>query len=620
MVREDEVTRPYRKVRLGALAPVLERRADGTLLLRDRQTLPPYPERLTDSLIHWAEATPERLFMARRVAGGDWRRLDYATTLALVRRLGQALLERDLSPERPIAILSGNDLEHALLALAAQHVGIPYSPISPAYSLVSRDFTKLRHILARLTPGMVFVANGEAFGPALDACMPNGAELVAGSPARGRPATSFKGLLETPPTAAVERAHAATGPDSVAKLLFTSGSTGQPKAVINTQRMICSNQTMLRCVLAFLQDAPPVLVDWLPWNHTFGGNHNTGHTLVTGGSLYLDDGRPTSAGITETVRNLREVAPTVYFNVPKGYAELIPYLRAEPELRKTFFSRLKLLFFAGAGLPAHDWEALDELAQDTVGERILMLTGLGATESAPFALSCDASNTGSGRVGLPVPGVELKLVPVEGKLEARLSGPSITPGYWREPEITEAAFDEEGFYKLGDAVRFVDPEDLGQGLAFDGRIAEDFKLSSGTWISTGPLRARVITELAPLVRDVVIAAPDRPALGALVIPDLDACRKLAGVSGGDAAAVLAAPPVRTAFEEGLARLAAAATGNSNRITRLILLHEALSIDAHEVTDKGSVNQRAVLGHRAELVDELYRAGSPRVIALEEEIG
>ncbi len=402
------------------------------------------------------------------------------------------------------------------------------------------------------------------------------------------------------------------GPETVAKILFTSGSTGTPKGVVNTQRMLCSNQEMLRASLAFLADEPPVIVDWLPWNHTFGGNHNVGLVLYNGGTLYIDDGKPTPAGIAETVRNLREISPTVYFNVPKGFEELVTYLRAEPELRRKFFKRVKLMFYAGAGLAQHVWDALDELAVATVGERITMLTGLGATETAPFAIVCRPDVTGSGIVGLPVTGNELKLVPAGDKLEARLRGPNITPGFWRQEELTRAAFDEDGYYRLGDALQFIDAARPELGLLFDGRISEDFKLATGTWVSVGPLRARLIAALAPYVRDVVIAGHDRDYVSVLLIPDLPACRAVCtGLTeaAGDAE-VFSHPALVAALRRALTALAAAGTGSSTRVLRALLLHPPPSIDAGEITDKGSINQRAVLARRADRVAALYAEPPP----------
>ena len=528
---------------------------------------------------------------------------------ASVRAIAAALLERELSPERPIAILSGNDIEHALLGLAAMHVGVPYAPISVPYSLVSRDFKKLKAIIEILTPGLVFAADGAAFAPAIAATVPQDVEVaVTANPASDRPMTPFTELLDARPTAAVEAAHAKVGPATVAKILFTSGSTGQPKGVINTQQMLCANQAMIRGGLAFLGDGePPVLVDWLPWNHTYGSNHNFGLVLDRGGSLYIDEGKPMPGAIEATARNLRDIAPTIYFNVPKGFEMLLPHLSEDRALRERFFSRLKLMFYAGAGLSQHVHDAFQELAVKTVGERIMFLTSLGSTETAPAALACSWESEQIGNIGLPLPGLELKLVPNEGKLETRMRGPNITPGYWRAPALTAAAFDEEGFYKIGDALKFADAAEPAKGLLFDGRIAEDFKLATGTWVSVGPLRMAFITQCAPLVRDVVLAGPDRDELAALIIPDVEACRKRAPELPPDAAAavVLAHPQVRKAFEQFLGALSDPRRGTSARIGRAILLAEPPSLDVGEVTDKGSINQRAVLAHRAALVEELY---------------
>ena len=415
----------------------------------------------------------------------------------------------------------------------------------------------------------------------------------------------------------LDATHAAIGPDTIAKFLLTSGSTGNPKAVINTQRMICANQVMLRETLAFLKDEPPVIVDWLPWNHTFGGNHNIGLTLFNGGSMYLDEGKPMPGGIEETVRNLREISPTVYFNVPKGYESLLPYLRDDKALRAKFFGRLHAMFFSGAALSPFVWNSLDELAVAEKGYRVPMLTGLGATETSPFFMSVNPDTSRSGHVGLPVSGNDAKLLPNNGKIEVRAKGPNVTPGYWRQPELTAAAFDEEGFYKFGDALKPADPDDFDAGFDFDGRIAEDFKLGSGTWVSVGPLRARFVAACAPLVRDVVIAGINRDEISALVVLDLDGCRLInPTLPHDDLAAAAADPLVRAAFRERFAKFLASATGSSTRITRAILLDTPLSIDRGEVTDKGSINQRAVLEHRAALIETLYSPMPPaQVIAL-----
>jgi len=493
------------------------------------------------------------------------------------------------------------------------HVGIPYAPISVPYSLLSQDFGKLKAIIDILTPGLVFAANGTAFARAIAATVPPGVEIVVtANPPPDRPATPFAELSSAQPTPAVEAAHAKVGPDTIAKVLFTSGSTGQPKGVINTQRMLCANQVMIRAGFLFFADEPPVVIDWLPWNHTFGSNHNFGLVLDNGGSLYIDEGKPMPGAIEATVRNLRDIAPTIYFNVPKGFEMLLPYLHADQALREKFFSRLKVLFYAGAALSQHVRNELERLAIATTGERIIFLSSLGSTETAPLAVACSWESAHVGNIGLPAPGVELKLVPREDKLEARLKGPNITPGYWRAPDLTADAFDAEGFYKIGDALKFEDAADPAQGLLFDGRLAEDFKLATGTWVSVGPLRAAVVAHGAPLVRDVVLAGPDRDEVAALVFPDFDACRKLAPdlAAGVSAADLLADPRVRQAFARLLDALSAASRGTSTRVRRAILLAEPPSLDVGEMTDKGSINQRAVLAHRAALVEDLYADPPP----------
>jgi feruloyl-CoA synthase len=621
-----------RRARLGPLDAVVDRRADGTVYVRSPHALAPHAAKLTERLEHWAELAPDRTFLAERDVGGAWRRVTYADALARVRRIAQALLDRRLSGERPIAILSGNGIEHGLLALAAMYVGVPYAPIAPAYSLMTRGHDALRHVLDLMRPALVFAAEGAAYAHVLPLAV--GAEIVVSDPSppstrtygsldfarddgglssrasaasRGIRTTPFRELASTPPTAAVDAAHAAVGPDTIAKILFTSGSTGLPKGVITTQRMLCSNQQMLRTVLAFLAEEPPVLCDWLPWNHVFGGSHNFGMVLYNGGSLYVDEGRPTPAGISATIRNLREIASTAYFNVPRGYEMLVPYLRTDAELRERFFSRVEILFYAAAGLGQRFWDELQTLAVETCGERIRMVTGLGATESAPFAMCVASDDARAGMVGLPVPGVELKVVPAGATLEARLRGPNITPGFWRQEALTSAAFDEEGYYRLGDALAWVDPGDPSKGFAFDGRLNEDFKLSTGTWVRVGPLRARLLARLAPFAHDVVLAAPDRAEVAALVFPNLATCRTLCPELGSDAAAgaVLGHAEVRRTIAALLRAAALESTGSSTCVERAMLLEEPPSMESGELTDKGSINQRAVLRNRAAMVDELY---------------
>jgi feruloyl-CoA synthase len=609
---------PLRAISFGNPDVTVERRGDGTIYLRPKAQLGDYPVRITDRLHHWASTDPNRVFMAERNAARGWRQITYAELLTSSRHIASALLARGLSAEKPIVILSGNSIDHALIAFGALYAGIPFCPVSPAYSLVSKDYGKLGYLMKLLTPGLVFADDAAKFSDALAANVPGGIEIAASYGAVvGRDVTLLADLLATPVHSNLDAVHDAIGPDTIAKFLLTSGSTGNPKAVINTQRMICANQVMLRETLAFLKDEPPVIVDWLPWNHTFGGNHNIGLTLYNGGSMYLDEGKPMPGGIEETVRNLREISPTVYFNVPKGYESLLPYLRDDKALRAKFFGRLHAMFFSGAALSPFIWNSLDELAIAETGFRVPMLTGLGATETSPFFMSVRPDTSRSGHVGLPVLGNDAKLLPNNGKLEVRARGPNVTPGYWRQPELTAKAFDEEGFYKFGDALKPTDPDDFDAGFDFDGRIAEDFKLASGTWVSVGPLRARFVAACAPLVRDVIIAGINHDEISALVVLDLDGCRLINPALPADNLAAAASDSlIRAAFRERFEKLLAGATGSSTRITRAVLLDTPLSIDRGEITDKGSINQRAVLENRHALIETIYASTPPaQVIAL-----
>jgi feruloyl-CoA synthase len=603
----------------GCIEATVAPAADGSVRITSTEALRWFPERLTDCLSQWATEAPERTFVAKRQQGGDWQRVSYAQMLQRARAIGQALLDRGLSAERPVAILSDNDLDHLSLALGAMWVGVPFAPISPAYSLVSQDFGKLRHIVGTLTPGLVF-ATSPAFAKAIAAVVPAETEvvLVTGE-LQGRPVTPFGALLATPPTPAVDAAQQATGADTIAKFLFTSGSTKAPKGVVNTHRMLCANQQALRQCMAFVADEPPVLVDWLPWNHTFGGNHNVGLALYNGGTLYIDEGKPTPAGMAETLRNLREISPTVYFNVPKGFEEIARAMRDDAQLRRTLFARCQAFMFAGAGLSQAVWDELDALGEATIGERVRIITGLGMTETAPACTFAVGTDVRSGHIGLPVPGVEIKLVKdpsTGGKTEIRFKGPNVMPGYWRAPEQTAAAFDEEGFYRTGDAAKFIDEAQPQRGLMFDGRTAEDFKLSTGTFVSVGPLRARIAQAGAPCVMDSVVTGLNQDEVGALIFPRLDECRRLAGLSpDAGTVDVLHHPAVRGFFQSLADALWQSGTGSANRVSRLHVLAEPPSIDKGEVTDKGSINQRAVLQHRESLVQALYEgaASDPFVI-------
>ena len=613
------MTPKYRPLSFGVNRVQLRQGAVGVQYLQAEQELLDYPQRMTDRLQHWAQVAPERTFMARRQklsdgSLGDWRHVSYAQAWASARGIAQGLINRGLSAERPVVILSENSLEHALLALGCMLAGVPFVPTSPPYSLVSQDFEKLRHVLATVLPGLVFAADAERYGKAILATVVSDVEVMLSSgQLEGRASSTFAELLATVATPAVDAAMQAAGPDTIVKFLFTSGSTKLPKAVINTQRMWCANQQQMAQSMPVLTQAPPVLVDWLPWNHTFGGNHNFGMVLFHGGTLYIDDGKPTPALMGETLRNLREIAPTVYFNVPTGFEAIALAMQNDAELRKQLLSRVQMFFYAGAALAQPVWDSLFASAEQEIGERIVMSTGLGMTESGPFAIFVTSPAVKAGDLGVPAPGLELKLVEVDGKTEVRYRGPNITPGYWRAPQETARHFDAEGFFCSGDAVKWIDPADIHQGLKFDGRIAEDFKLATGTFVSVGPLRARIIGAGAPYIQDVVLTGINMKEVGAMVFPT-QAVRALSGLDAGAAMSeVLAAAPVLAHFQQLLDALAAQSTGSASRIARLCLLAEPPTLDRGEITDKGSINQAAVLAHRAQLVQALHDGRLPSIL-------
>ncbi len=615
-------TPKYRALKFGVTRVAL-REANGHTYLSAVQALDPFAERLTDRLLHWAEHAPARAFIARRVvnadgARGEWRTITYREALVAARSIGQALLDSGASVERPLAILCENSIEHALLALGALMVGVPYCSVSTAYSLVSQDYDKLKHVVNTLTPGVVYASDLARYGNAIDAAIPADALVVIDAQGervrKSGKTVTLDSWHATQPTIAVDAAMRAIGPDSIAKFLFTSGSTKLPKAVINTHRMWCSNQQQMRQSMPVLADTPPVLVDWLPWNHTFGGNHNFGLTVYNGGTLYIDDGKPTPALMAETLRNLREIAPTVYFNVPTGFEAIANAMQADAALRKNLLSRVQMFFYAGAALAQPVWDSLFAHAENEVGERIVMTTGLGMTESGPFAIFVSSHDVKAGDLGVPTPGMELKLVASGDKTEVRYKGPNITPGYWRNEEAAREAFDDEGFFCTGDAVKWIDPQDVHKGIRFDGRIAEDFKLSTGTFVSVGPLRAKIAGVGAPYVQDAVITGLNLREVGAMIFPLVPAVRKLSGLpDSATLAEVLASAPVLAHFQTVLNQLAATSTGSASRIARMCLLADPPSLDKSEITDKGSINQRAVLAHRAAMVEAFHGDASAHIL-------
>jgi feruloyl-CoA synthase len=605
----------YRKIHTIKIDIEKQSRADGTTVLFSTIPLEEHPYRLTERLKHRAAVTPDRIFIGRKNAIGAWNTLTYAETFAKVKNIAQALLQKNVSAERPVAILSENSIEHGLIALAAMHIGIPYSAINPAYSLRSTDFEKLKHVINLLTPGLLFVQDGKKYEKALQA-MGKEIEIVSPlNPTKGDfKFTHFDELLKTPATDLVEKSFNKIQPGTIAKILFTSGSTGLPKGVINTHENISTNWQQITQTFPFIKEEGLEFIDWLPWNHTFGGNHNFGLTIFNGGSLYIDDGNPTPQGIAVTIANLKERKPTIYFNVPKGFEDLIPFFKRDEQLRNQFFSNLKLLFYAGAGMPQHVWDAWEQLAVETVGEKIQIGTGLGCTETCPSALFASEPGGFAGLLGVPVPGLELKLVAAEGKLEARYRGKNVFPGYWRQPELTAKAFDEEGFYCTGDALRFVDETDANKGMIFDGRIAEDFKLNTGTWVSAGVLRAQLIATGNGLIQDAVITGHDNEFIGAIVFAGADYCKNIAGLSN-DASLheVINHATIKEKLQQALNEMAAKSTGSSSLIKRAVFADFNLSIDKGEITDKGTVNQRMVIQNHPEAVEKIYS------VSLEENI-
>ncbi len=569
-------------------------RDDGSILMRQKAALPEHLPTLADYLDKWADATPDQVWIARRENGGDWRRITYGAAREMALRIGGSLLEMGLGPDRPLLILSGNSLEHALLGAACFYVGIPYAPVSPAYSLVSMDHGKLKDIAALLKPGAVYAEDGAAFAPAIDAIRTEGMHVV--TLAEGG-TTTFAALEDGSPDLA-RKARAKIGAETVVKYLFTSGSTGSPKAVINTNGMICAMQAMVRDCYRFLEKRPPVVLDWAPWNHTAAGNKVSYLVLTNGGTYYIDDGKPTPGHFEETLRNLREISCTWYFNVPVGWDSLVEELDRDEALARTFFSQLGMMFYAGAGMAQHTWDRLRDLGRRVTGHEVLLATGLGATETAPFALACTEPQEIAGNVGVPSAGLTMKLVPNGGKLELRLKGPTITPGYLGDPEKTAEVFDEEGYYCMGDALRPADPDDFSKGFFFDGRVAENFKLSTGTWVAVGALRSKLVDAMAGLVRDAVIVGEDEAELGALLILSEKAKRM-----GSDELA--------TALEAHLARAAASATGSASRVRRAMILDAEPSFDRGEVTEKGSLNQRAMRSNFSDAVADMY-AGNGQV--------
>ena len=604
------LTKPaFRKIEWLARDIAVDRRPDGVIVLKSRIPLNSYETHIPASLAKWANERPQRTWLAQR-AGADrqWRKLPYAEAKRAVDALTQGILDLNLPEGRPVAILSGNSIEHALMTMAAMQARIPAAPVSPAYSLMSQDHAKLKYLFDLIKPALVMVQDGPTFEKALKALDLDDVTVVhVARPCDGIPSIAFADLVATMVTNAVEQSIARITPDTVGKLLFTSGSTGMPKAVINTQAMMCANAAMMMQVRPRKASGPdPVYLDWMPWNHTMGGNALFNPVLTEGGTLYIDDGKPVPGMIDETLRNLKEISPTYYANVPAGYAALASAMEKDEALCRHFFKSLALMAYGGARLPDDLYSRMQALAVRATGERIVFYTGWGSTETAPTSTGTYWDTERVGLIGLPFPGVELKLVPTGPKYEIRVRGVNVTPGYHGRPDLTEAAFDDEGFYRIGDAATFVDDNDPEQGLIFAGRVVEDFKLTTGTFVQVGPLRTDAIAAATPVVQDALVTGQDRAFVGLLAWPNLHACRQLMDNPDATYEDAVRHPAIIACLKDGLrAHNAASAGASSMRVARAMLMIEPASIDGNELTDKGYINQRAGLDRRMDLVERLY---------------
>lgn len=590
-----------------------ETRADGSILMRSTHALTPSVARTGDWLHHWAETAPDRVFLAER-SGAGWRAESYSGVLERVRAVGAALLARGLDATTPILVMSGNGVDHGILALAAQFVGVPIVPVAEQYALVHGAHGRLREVIGLVNPKLAYVVDADQFGEALDLDALQSVEIVASRPG-GRDVTTFSELLKGDAGVDVDSAFDRVTPDTVGKILMTSGSTSSPKGVLTTHRMMCVNQSQLADALPFLRKRPPVIVDWLPWNHVFGGSHNFNMMLANGGSLYIDDGKPVKGLFERTVENLGLKTGTLCFNVPLGFGMLLKALEEDAELRRRFFEDLDLIFYAGASLPQEVWSGFERMAMEVKGEIPLMTSSWGLTETAPAAMMQQEPAPRSGIVGVPVNGVTVKLIPDEDmRCEVRVKGPSVMPGYFNDPDKTTAAFDDEGFFITGDAMVFLDADDPNRGMRFDGRISEDFKLQSGTWVRAAQLKLDMLSRLAPLASDLVITGADRTAIGVMIFPNLAELTR-EGFDLTEADGVYTCKLLQGEIHRRLSERVREISGSSTLVSRAIVLSEPPSMPEGEMTAKGNLNIRKVLARRAALLDRLYNDDDPAVVTL-----
>lgn len=595
---------------------ILEPRDDGALLYRSAHALGPVARTTGDWLHRWAEERPLVTFLAERYGAG-WHEVSYAQALEQVRAIGAALVARGLTEATPILVMSGNGVDHALLALAGQYVGVPVVPVAEQYALIHGAHGRLRHAIELVNPAMAYVVDADQYAEALALDALDGIEVVASRPGHNAAVTPFAALLAGDATVDVDAAHAAVGPDTVVKILLTSGSTSAPKGVPTTHRMMCTNQAQLAQALPFVTETPPVLVDWLPWNHVFGGSHNFNLVLANGGTLYIDDGKPVPALIDRTLENLSMVSPTISFNVPVGFAQVLEALKRDAALRQSFFRELDMIFYAGASLPQDVWRGFEDLAQEVRGRKPLMTSSWGLTETAPAMILQHEPTDRSGIVGVPLDGGEVKLIPTEGepdRYEVRARGPNLFSGYLGDPDKTAAAFDAEGFFITGDAMRFVVPGEPDRGLRFDGRISEDFKLLTGTWVRAAQLRLDMLAQLGALASDVVVTGADRNEIGILIFPNRKEL-EAEGFGFEKDNGALVDRLLKGEIRRRLAERAREVTGSSTRVSRALVLAEPPDMGAGEVTAKGNLNARRVLDQRRALLDRLYDDSDPATITV-----
>ncbi|MEP2532946.1 feruloyl-CoA synthase [Shimia sp.] len=591
-----------------------EIRDDGTILYRSAYALEPCVRHTCDWLHQWANKAPERVFLAER-SGAGWRTETYAAVLERVRAIAETLLARGLSKDTPILIISGNGVDHGLLSLGAQYAGIPTVPVAEQYALIPGAHARLCHVAELIRPHMVYAADAGVFGDALALDVFDGIEKVASRPCGAAGITPFGDLLRGESAVNTDEVFSAQAPDTVAKILMTSGSTSEPKGVLTTHRMMCANQAMIAQSLPFLKDRPPVIVDWLPWNHVFGGSHNFNLVLANGGSLYIDQGKPVEGLFDTTLENLRLKTGTLSFNVPVGFGMLLSALRDDDALRQRYFENLDLVFYAGASLPQDIWDGFEAMAMEVKGEVPLMTSSWGLTETAPATMIQQEPTDRSGVVGVPMAGVTLKLVPDgEMRCEMRVKGPNVTPGYFRDDAKTKAAFDAEGFFLTGDAMRFVDPMDFNRGMRFDGRLSEDFKLLTGTWVRSGQVRMDMLNCLAPIATDVVVTGTDRHDVGLMIFVNPDAVQA-GGFDLLEKDGVFADAGLLAEINRRLTKWNGRTSGSASRIARAILPSRAPDMAASEVTAKGNLNANRILERRKTLVDRLYDGTDPDVVRL-----